>query len=78
MSETPYKYHLVDLKGRQYSVKIYPTDEWYRGMITIETSWEIPMLADRYLVCPRTITRYKRIDPTGALGKKILKQITTR
>lgn len=74
-SERPYDYFHVELNGKYYSVKIYPNDDWYRGMIDIETSWEINHPADRYLVCPRTITRYKRIDSTGRLGKKILAQV---
>lgn len=75
MSEIPYDHFFVEISGKYYTVKIYPDDDWYRGRIDITTQWEIPHPADKYMVCPRTITRYKRVDSTGRLGRKIMEEV---
>lgn len=63
-------HHWVELNNKSYSVTI--RDD---GNITISIEWFIPHPREAYMVSPTMIHRYASISPSGALGKKILKQL---
>lgn len=57
----------VTVDGKSYEVR----PRW-NGQFDIFARWESFNVSERNLICRSTITRTKRIDPNGRIGKKVL------
>lgn len=57
----------ITVKGKDYEVR----PRW-DGTLDILSRWEAFNVSERNLVCRSTVTRTKRIDPHGRIGRKVL------